>query len=199
MTNEALEKIAFMGMDAGMHCGDKEYFYRNQLANCISIAAKSLADQTQDHVEDNLDMVDRSADAGETISESAPTMDGRYGDGSDCVVCDKCGLCKDCGDCKAHGCKESAPTETERERFERSFNYMQLDKKLGDYVRAHVDALWQGWQARGQVPDAVVKRIRREIKLAKNPIGMSIHSGKVTLDISHVERLLQVAAPLPKE
>lgn len=32
------------------------------------------------------------------------TMDGKYGDGSDCVVCPKCGLCIDCGDCDLYGC-----------------------------------------------------------------------------------------------
>lgn len=34
------------------------------------------------------------------------TMDEKYGDGSDCVVCKGCGLCISCGDCKEHGCGE---------------------------------------------------------------------------------------------
>jgi len=32
------------------------------------------------------------------------TMDDRYGDGSDHIVCSLCGHCITCGDCKEIGC-----------------------------------------------------------------------------------------------
>ncbi len=32
------------------------------------------------------------------------TMHEKYGDGSDHVVCEKCGLCITCGDCAKNGC-----------------------------------------------------------------------------------------------
>jgi hypothetical protein len=34
------------------------------------------------------------------------TMDDRYGDGSDHLVCRQCGLCIPCGDCRHTGCGE---------------------------------------------------------------------------------------------
>lgn len=40
------------------------------------------------------------------------------------------------------------------------------------------------------VRDYAVNMIRREVDRALNPHGMSLHSGKVTLDISHVQRAL---------
>ena len=33
------------------------------------------------------------------------TMDDKYGDGSDHIVCLVCGLCIDCSDCERYGCK----------------------------------------------------------------------------------------------
>ena len=34
------------------------------------------------------------------------TMDDRYGDDSDHLVCQQCGLCITCGDCRNAGCGE---------------------------------------------------------------------------------------------
>jgi Fe2+ or Zn2+ uptake regulation protein len=41
----------------------------------------------------------------------ATTMDEKYGDGSNHLVCEKCGMCIDCGDCEEYGCGKEL-TET---------------------------------------------------------------------------------------
>jgi hypothetical protein len=46
----------------------------------------------------------------------AKTMDDEYGDGSDCIVCEKCGLCIGHGDCKNQGCGEEIAQEKGNEK-----------------------------------------------------------------------------------
>lgn len=38
------------------------------------------------------------------LSQPTQTMDQKYGDGSDHLVCQKCGQCAECGDCEIFGC-----------------------------------------------------------------------------------------------
>jgi len=46
----------------------------------------------------------------DNIEESKmTTMDEKYGDGSDCIACNKCGRCIECGDCKCNQFKETKP------------------------------------------------------------------------------------------
>ncbi|KKS05283.1 MAG: hypothetical protein UU59_C0051G0003 [candidate division WWE3 bacterium GW2011_GWE1_41_27] len=40
------------------------------------------------------------------------TMDDKYGDGTDCVVCEDCGMCITCGDCRDHGCGNEVVRDT---------------------------------------------------------------------------------------
>lgn len=46
------------------------------------------------------------------------TMDDEYGDGSDCLVCEKCLLCITCGDCKKHGCRKDIPQPSDQPTVE---------------------------------------------------------------------------------
>jgi len=49
------------------------------------------------------------------------------------------------------------------------------------------------------LPEFIIKRVQRELDAAKNPKGMSLHAGKVTLQICDVERMLISVAPTPPE
>jgi hypothetical protein len=49
------------------------------------------------------------------------------------------------------------------------------------------------------LPEFIMKRVHCELDAAKNPKGMSLHTGKVTLEICDVERMLISAAPTPPE
>ncbi len=44
-----------------------------------------------------------------------PTLDEKYGDGSDHTVCEKCGLCVTCGDCAKLGCGADADAKQAEE------------------------------------------------------------------------------------
>lgn len=62
------------------------------------------------------------------------TMDEKYGDGTNCIVCDGCGLCITHGDCKADGCgkevgkQKIAPMGTNR--VERGVRWISTDKSV---------------------------------------------------------------------
>jgi len=47
------------------------------------------------------------------------------------------------------------------------------------------------------LPEFIKNRVQRELDAAKNPKGMALHTGKVTLQICDVERMLLSAAPTP--
>lgn len=56
------------------------------------------------------------------------TMNEKYGDGSDCIVCERCGLCITHGDCKCYGCGKEVQKDNESSASAGSvaFNYVNI-------------------------------------------------------------------------
>ena len=69
---------------------------------------------------------------------------------------------------------------------------MVSPKLIGEAIDAAIDAAIAALAAQQpSAPEFILNEIRRQVESAKNPVGAALHSGKVMLDISHVERLLQ--------
>src|SRR6185437_7952711 len=67
------------------------------------------------------------------------------------------------------------------------------------HLRPMYEAALSAAPTHPDLPEFIRQRVQRELGAAKDPKGMSLHSGKVTLEICDVERMLISAAPTPPE